>query len=88
MSIVYANFPVNQMSPIICRWKFVKHLDCFGDSRRTQATRKIKLGGLKACCVTLIFSYSISHNFHALKRWNEKSETKLKKSWQHLRNKR
>ena len=60
MSIVYANFPVNQMSPIICRWKFVKHLDCFGDSRRTKDTRKIKLGGLKAGCVTLIFSYSIT----------------------------
>ena len=66
----------------------MKHLDCFGDNRRTKDTRKIKLGGLKACCVTLIFSYSISHNFPALKRWNEKSEAKLKKSWQASENKR
>ena len=60
----------------------MKHLDYFGDSRRTKNTRKIKLGGLKACCVTLILSYSISHNCPALKLWNEKSEAKLKKSWQ------
>ena len=82
MSIVNANFPVNRMSPVICRWKFVKHLDCFGDNRTTKDTRKIKLGGLKACCVTLIFSYSTSHNFPALKHWNEKSAAKLEKSWQ------
>ena len=73
MSIVNANFSVNQMSPIICRWKLVKHLDCFGHNRRTKDTRKIKLCGLKACCVTST-SYSISHNFPALKRWNEKSK--------------
>ena len=36
MSIVNANFSVNQMSPIICRWKVVKHLDCFGDNKRTK----------------------------------------------------
>ena len=24
------------MSPIICRWKLVKHLDCFGDNKRTK----------------------------------------------------
>ena len=40
----------------------MKHLDCLGDSRKTKDIRKIKLRGLKACCVTLI-GYSISHNF-------------------------
>ena len=55
-------FSVNQMSPTICRWELVNHLDCLGDSRKTKDIRKIKLCGLKACCVTLI-SYSISHNF-------------------------
>ena len=72
-SLVNANFSVNQMCPIICRWKLVKHRYCFGDNRRTKDNRKIKLCGLKACCVTLI-SCSISPNFPALKRWNEKSE--------------
>ena len=72
-SLVNANFFANQMSPIICRWKLVKQRYCFGDNRRTKDIRKIKLCGLKACCVTSI-SCSISHNFPALKRWNEKSE--------------
>ena len=72
-SLVNANFSVNQMCPIICRWKLVEHRYCFGDNRRIKDNRKIKLCGLKACCVTLI-SCSISHNFPALKRWNEKSE--------------
>ena len=79
-SIVNANFSVNPMSPIIFRWKLVKHLHCFGDNRRTKDARKIKFCSLKACCLTL-FSYSISHNFPALKSWNEKSEENLKKSW-------
>ena len=78
MSLLNANFPVNQMSLIICRWKLVKHLDCFGVNRRAKDTSKIKLCSLRACCTTL-FSYSISHNFPTLKRWNEKSEVKLKK---------
>ena len=51
-SLVNANFSVNQMCPIICRWKLVKHRYCFGDNRRTKDNRKIKLCGLKACCVT------------------------------------
>ena len=51
-SLVNANFSVNQMCPIICRWKLVKHHYCFGDNRRTKDNRKIKLCGLKACCVT------------------------------------
>ena len=51
-SLVNANFSVNQMFPIICRWKLVKHRYCFGDNRRTKDNRKIKLCGLKACCVT------------------------------------
>ena len=71
--MVNANFSVNQMSPIVCMWKLVKRLDPFGDNRRIKDTRKIKLCGLKACCVTS-FSYSIFHNFPALKRWNEKSK--------------
>ena len=75
--MVNANFSVNQMSPIICRWKLVKYVDCFGDNARTKDTRKIKLCSLKACCVTL-FSYSISCNFSALKHWNEKSKVKKK----------
>ena len=43
MSIVNANFSVNPMSPIInfWRWKLVKHLNCFGDNRRTKDARKI-----------------------------------------------
>ena len=51
-SLVNANFSVNQMCPIICGWKLVKHRYCFGDNRRTKDNRKIKLCGLKACCVT------------------------------------
>ena len=51
-SLVNANFSVNQMCPIICRWKLVKHPYCFGDNRRTKDNRKIRLCGLKACCVT------------------------------------
>ena len=66
------------MCPIICRWKLVKHRYCFGDNRRKIDHRKIKLCGLKACCVTLI-SCSISANFPALKRWNEKSEVVIAK---------
>ena len=51
-SLVNANFSVNQMCPIICRWKLVKHRYCFGNNRRTKDNRKIRLCGLKACCVT------------------------------------
>ena len=40
----------------------MKHLDCFGDNRRTKYTRRFKLCGSKACRVTL-FSYQISDNF-------------------------
>ena len=76
---VNAKFSVNQMSPIICRWKLLKHLDCFGDNRRTEDIRNIKLSSLKACCLTLL-SYSISHYFPALKLWNEKFKEKLTKS--------
>ena len=47
-----ANLSVNQMSPIICRWKLVKHLYYFGDNRRTKGIRKIKLCALKVCCMT------------------------------------
>ena len=79
MSIVNANFSVNPISPIICTWKLVKHLNCSGDKRRTKDARKINFCILKACCVPL-FSYSISHNFPALKSWNEKSEENPKKS--------
>ena len=46
----------------ICTWELVKHPDCLGDNRKTNNIRKIKLCGLKACCLTLT-SYSISHNF-------------------------
>ena len=41
-SLVNANFSANQMCPIICRWKLVKHRYCFGDNRRTKDNRKIK----------------------------------------------
>ena len=68
--LVNANFSVNESCPIICRGKLVKHRYCFGDNRRTKDNRKIKLCGLKACCVTSI-SWSISPSFPALKRWNE-----------------
>ena len=60
------------MSPIISRWKLAKHRYCFGDNTRTKDIRKIKLSSLKECCVTLI-SYSISHNFPALKRLTYKN---------------
>ena len=43
--LVNANFSVNQMCPIICRWKLVKHRYCFGDNR-TKDPRKIKLCSL------------------------------------------
>ena len=43
---------VNQMTPIICRWKLVKHLYYFGDNKRTKGIRKIKLCALKVCCMT------------------------------------
>ena len=52
VSLVNANFSVNQMCPIICRWKLVKHHYCFGDKRRTKDNTKIKLCGLNECCVT------------------------------------
>ena len=44
-SPVNANFSVNQMCPIICRWKLVKHRYCFGDNRRKKDISKIKLCG-------------------------------------------
>jgi len=59
VSIVNANFCQSYVSYYF-RWKLVRHLDCFGDNRRTKDTRKIKLCDLKECCVTLS-SYSISH---------------------------
>ena len=67
-----------------------------GDKKNT---REIKLCvySLKARCVTL-FHYSISHNFPALRGWNEKCEAKLKnldsqnqqcaQNGKHLRNQR
>ena len=72
-SRVKANFCQTNVALVICRWKLVKHRYCFGDNKRTKDNRKIKLCGLKACCVTLI-SCIMSYNFPALKRWNEKSE--------------
>ena len=45
-SLIHAIFCINHISPIICRWKLVKHLDCFGDNRRTKDPRKIKLCSL------------------------------------------
>ena len=50
--LVNANLSVNLMSPIICRWKFLKHLYYFGDNRRTKGIRKIKLCALKVCFMT------------------------------------
>ena len=47
-----ANLSVNQMSPIIYRWKLVKHLYYLGENRRTKSIRKIKLCALKVCCMT------------------------------------
>ena len=43
VSPVNTNFSVNQMCPIICRWKLVKHRHCFGDNKRTKDIRRIKL---------------------------------------------
>ena len=57
---------------IICRWKLVKRLDCFGGNRRPNDTRKKQVMRSKMCCVTL-FSCSISHNFPAQKLWDDKS---------------
>ena len=42
-SLVNANFSVNQMCPIICRWKLVEHRYCFGHNRRAKDNRKIKV---------------------------------------------
>ena len=53
----------------------MKNLDSFGDNRRTKDTRRMKLFGLNACCM-ILFSYSISHNFLALKCWNVKLKRK------------
>ena len=50
--LVNANLSVNLMSPIICRWKFLKHLYYFGDNRRTKGIREIKICALKVCCMT------------------------------------
>ena len=47
-----ANLSVSQMSPIIYRWKLVKHLYYLGENRRTKSIRKIKLCALKVCCMT------------------------------------
>lgn len=47
MSLAKANFSVSQISPNICKWKLVGHLDCFGGNRRTKDTRKMKLCGVK-----------------------------------------
>ena len=62
-------------SPLPLLVRRLWHLDCFGDNRRTKDSRKIKLCGLKVCCVTL-FSYCISHNFPALKCINHMLEWK------------
>ena len=93
MSIVNANFSVNPMSPIInfCRWKLVKHLNCFGDNRRTKNARKIKFCSLKARCVTL-FSYSFSQNgMTSLRQSLKNPDSQNKQGAQkgkHLRNQR
>ena len=42
-SLVNANFSVNQMCPIICRWKRY----CFGDNRRTKITERSSYAVLK-----------------------------------------
>ena len=73
VSLVNANFSVNQMSPIICNiiiiwWNIFIIFETI--NRSTKDNKKIKLRGLKASCVTII-SYRISHNFPALERWNE-----------------
>ena len=49
-SPVNANFSVNQMCPIICRWKLVKHRYCFGDNRKKRDISKIKLCGQSMLC--------------------------------------
>ena len=56
--LVNANLSVNQMSPIICRWKLVKHFHYFGDNRRAKGIRKIKLCALKVCCLNQLQHFS------------------------------
>ena len=88
---VNTNFSGNQTSPVICKWKLVKHLDCFGDNKKTKHSRKIKLCSLKMCCVTL-FSYSISQNgMISLRQSLKNPDSQNKQGAQkgkHLRNQR
>ena len=88
---VNTNFSGNQTCPVICKWKLVKHLDCFGDNKKTKDSRKIKLCSLKMCCVTL-FSYSFSQNgMISLRQSLKNPDTQNKQGAQkgkHLRNQR
>ena len=69
---------VNQMSPIICRWKLVKQiwwnivivLETIQEQKISERSSYVVLKRV----AWFLISCSISHKFPALKRWNEKSE--------------
>ena len=69
MSTVNANFSVNQMSPIICSWKLMNHLNCFGDKRLPE---KSSYAVLK--CV--VWPYSVIIAFLTMEFQKNKQEVK------------
>ena len=68
MSLAKANFSVSQISPNICKWKLVGHLDCFGGNRRTKDTRKMKLCSVKPLSPNGDQHQFFPNNIHTLSR--------------------
>ena len=60
------------MFPIICRWKLVKHLDCFGDNKRTKDYKKYQVIFVLKPVVWLYSVYSIFH-YGISEKTNKKS---------------
>ena len=60
------------MFPIICRWKLVKHLDCFGDNKRTKDYQKYQVIFVLKPVVWLYSVYSIFH-YGISEKTNKKS---------------
>ena len=69
MSTVNANFSVNQMFSIICSWKLMNHLNCFGDKRLRE---KSSYAVLK--CV--VWLYSVITAFLTMEFQKNKQEVK------------
>ena len=68
MSLAKANFSVSQISPNICKWKLVGHLDCFGGNRRAKDTRKMKLCSVKPLSPNVDQHQFFPNNIHTLSR--------------------